>query len=443
MGVWSKVATLFGARRPDPAASEAESPSQPRVPEAPAQPSPEEAFRQEVLRIAEAAPFIASVSAAADAYALDLTYADGEQMKCFLGNLYAETRDVSPEERQLRVLHFLSVMSERPELPETWEDAAEMLLPVLRPSTFFQHGVGPDEPGKQPVRRPFLPFLSEALAIDHESAMAYAIVDNLEKWGVDPERAHARALENLQKVAAQGIELYDPTAAYRIWHVVSGDAYESSRLLLPGWLASFRDRVSGRPVAAIPERSTLLVTGDEDPTAIERLIASADREFRAAPRSISPALYTVDDGGRVVPYVLPPEHPLHGRVHEGQVHLAAVEYGSQKPKLQAELAERGDDVFVASYSVVQRESDGGVVSYCTWGENVDSLLPRTDLVGFVGGDFEAGSGWHFLVPWEVVAREAAACWCEAPGVDPPRMRTLSWPAPDVLETLRRHEIASS
>jgi hypothetical protein len=440
MGVWSKVATLFGARRPEPAANETEGSADPPRAESPAPASPEEAFRAEVMRIAEAAPFIASVSAASDAYALDLTYADGEQMKCFLGNLYAETRDVSPEERQLRVLHFLSVMSERPELPETWDDAAEMLLPVLRPSTFFQHGLGPDEPGKQPVRRPFLPFLSEALAIDHESAMAYAIVENLETWGVDAERAHARALENLQKVGDRGIELYDPTAAYRIWHVVSGDTYESSRLLLPGWLASFRDRVAGRPVAAVPERSTLLVTGDGDPAAIERLIASADREFRAAPRSISPALYTVDDGGRVVPYDLPSDHPLHGRIHEGQVHLAAVEYGSQKEKLQAEIVERGEDVFVATYSVVQRESDGRVVSYCTWGENVDSLLPRTDLVGFVGGDFESGSGWHFLVPWEVVAREAAACWREAPEVEPPRMRTLSWPGPELLATLRRHEV---
>jgi hypothetical protein len=341
------------------------------------------------------------------------------------------------------VLHFLSVMSERPELPETWEDAAEMLLPVLRPATFFQHGVGPDEPGKQPVRRPFLPFLSEAIAIDHESAMAYAIADNLETWGVDAERAHARALENLERVAGEGISLYDPTAPYRIWQVASGDAYESSRLLLPGWLASFRDRVEGRPLAAVPERSTLLVTGDGDPAAIERLVASADREFRAAPRSISPALYTVDDSGRVVPYELPAEHPLHARVREGRIHLAAVEYGSQKPKLQAELAERGLDVFVASFSVVQRESDGSVVSYCTWGENVDSLLPHTDLVGFVGGDFEAGDGWHFLVPWEVVAREAAACWREEPGVEPVRMRTLSWPGAELLETLRRHEIAEA
>jgi hypothetical protein len=212
---------------------------------------------------------------------------------------------------------------------------------------------------------------------------------------------------------------------------------------LPGWLASFRDRVEGRPLAAVPERSTLLVTGDGDPAAIERLVASADREFRAAPRSISPALYTVDDAGRVVPYELPADHPLHARVHEGRIHLAAVEYGSQKPKLQAELAERGLDVFVASFSVVQRESDGSVVSYCTWGENVDSLLPRTDLVGFVGGDFEAGDGWHFLVPWEVVAREAAACWREEPGVEPVRMRTLSWPGAELLETLRRHEVVES
>ena len=430
MSIWNRVREMFGKN--------AEPQSAPLDRSEAAASTPEEHFRDEVVSIASQAPFIESAVADPEAYAVDLVYADGEQMKCFLGNLYAETRDVPPEERQLRVMHFLAVMADRPELPESWEDAAPMLMPVIRPATFFNHGVGPEEHGKQPVRRSFAPFLCEAVAIDHESAMAYAIVDNLERWGVSAEEAFRTARENLARMADQGVEIYDPSAPYRMWHVSSGDAYESSRMLVPGWLAGFRDKVEGRPVAAIPERSTLLVVGDAEPAALERLQASADREFRAAPRSISPALYTVDDDGAVVPLRVPPGHPLEHRVHEGEVHLAAVEYGAQKRALDAELERRGEDVFVASYSVVQRPSDGRVLSYCTWGEHVDSLLPRADLVGFVGGDLQAGEAWHFLVPWEIVAREAASCWQLETSLDPPRMRTVRWPDAELLETLKSY-----
>jgi hypothetical protein len=41
----------------------------------------------------------------------------------------------------------------------------------------------------------------------------------------------------------------DEDAPYATWLVSSNDMYESSRLLLPGWLASFGGKVSGRPVA--------------------------------------------------------------------------------------------------------------------------------------------------------------------------------------------------
>lgn len=428
--IWDKLRGLFGGGPAEPPSVGEPLPDESA--------SPEELFQSEVVAVAQAAPFIARAERDPEAYAVDLVYEDGERMKCFLGNLYAETRDVMPEERQLRILHFLAVMADRPELPETWEDAAPMLRPVLRPATFFNHGVGPDEPGKQPLRRPVLPFLCEAIAIDHESAMAYAIRENLERWGVTEDEAFAAARANLAQSANLGVELYDSSAAYPLWHVASDDAYESSRLVLPGWLAAFRDKVDGRPVAAVPERSTLLVTGDGNPAALERLLDSADREFRAAPRSISPALYTVDDDGRVVPLRVAADHALAARIHESEVHLAAVEYGAQKRMLEAQLEQRGQDVFVASYSVVQRPDDGRVLSYCTWGENVDSLLPHTELVGFVGGDLESDDAWHFLVPWEAVEREAGDCWRPEPGLEPPRMRTVHWPDAELLERLRQH-----
>src|SRR5690606_38941592 len=150
---------------------------------------------------------------------------------------------------------------------------------------------------------------------------------------------------------------------------------------------------------AVPERSTLLVTGDGNLDALQRLLKSAQREYRAAPRSISPALYSVDSSGAVVPFRVAADHPLANAIHSAEVELAAVEYAAQKQRLQSELEASGQDVFVASYSVIERQADGSILSYCTWGQEVDCLLPRADLLALIGNEPGSEEPWHMLVPW--------------------------------------------
>src|SRR6185369_15379006 len=104
--------------------------------------------------------------------------------------------------------------------------------------------------------------------------------------------------------------IYDDRVDYPLWHVARDDSYESSRLLLPAWLASFAGKVKGKPVAVVPHRSCVVVGGDGDHACLRRLIEFARREYEASPRAISPALYTVDAGGALAPLVLPGDHPL-------------------------------------------------------------------------------------------------------------------------------------
>jgi hypothetical protein len=105
------------------------------------------------------------------------------------------------------------------------------------------------------------------------------------------------------------VESYDASAPYPIWHVVRNDSYESSRLVLPGFLASFRDKVAGNPIAIVPHRSLLVISGDGHSEAVARLAHMTESEFDASPRAISPAVYGLNAAGDVVPLALPNDHP--------------------------------------------------------------------------------------------------------------------------------------
>src|SRR5207302_268368 len=131
-------------------------------------------------------------------------------------------------------------------------------------------------PAADCVGRPFVPFLCEYLALDGDDSMSYVSESELRDWGISRDEAFARARATLASHdALHGVEPYDSDAPYPIWHVAYDDSYQSSRLLIPGWLASFAGRVQGRPIAIVPDRSRVIVTGDESPAAVRRLIETA------------------------------------------------------------------------------------------------------------------------------------------------------------------------
>ena len=262
--------------------------------------------------------------------------------------------------------------------------------------------------------------------------MQYVTPSQMEGWGATVDQLFEAARANIA-AAADHVERYDDGPAI-VWHVAANDDYESSRLLVPGWLAGFAGKVDGTPIAAIPQRSMLLVAGAGDPRAVERLLASTEAEFKASTRRLSPALYTVGEGDRVVPLVLPREHPLRTRVAVTHAKLAIYEYQGQKELVDQQHEQDGTDIFVASYMV--REIEGNVVSLATWVENVDSLLPVADAVAFGREGVPT-----IIVRWSDVQRIAGSCWERDPVLDPPRMRTLRWPDTAILAELERAAVA--
>ena len=107
------------------------------------------------------------------------------------------------------------------------------------------------------------------------------------------------------------------------------------------------------------------------------------------------------------------------------------EYQAQKEILEAHSTE---DVFVASYKVFQDEK-GVAHSQSVWSKGVLTLLPRTDRVG-LNLDPGGQGAEVFFVPWDVLVEAAGDLLLQEPRMDPPRWRTVDWPAEDAIRKLR-------
>jgi hypothetical protein len=307
------------------------------------------------------------------------------------------------------------------------------VVPVVRLASFGGGGV-------DFARKPLAPGLSVFVVLDRGSSMAYVNREQLSKWGVDEPTILEAAQANLANhIEEADVEPYDVEATYPTWHVTRDDSYESSRLALPGFLAGFRGRVAGTPLAIVPDRSTLIISGDGREEAVARLARLARQEFLAAPRAISPSVYTVDDAGQVVPLHLPESHPQHRAVEDGHRVLTATLYSDQADELQKRFESEGIDVFVASAGVSEDTRTGELTTWAVMPEGVETLLPEVDLVAFCGGEGE--TFWQFMVPWKAVFELAPDCLERDAALDPPRWRTVNWPSKDALAKLREASVS--
>jgi hypothetical protein len=414
MSLWSKLRRLFSPGAP------------------PGEVTSQQLFTAEVVAAARGLLVKATVVEQPAEFALLIQTRTGPENKVFLTNLFAETRDLAPADRAARIQRFLRPLEQPPVDRADWASVREHLVPLLRTST---HALGSPDVAATLLRRPVWPFLIECVGVDAEDSFQLVASAQLTTWNQTAEAVFTAARENAARHFGQGdSKIYDDRLPYPLWHVSRDDSYESSRLLLPGWLASFTGKVKGRPVAIVPHRSFVLVGGDGDEACLQRLIESARREYEASTRAVSPALYTVDDAGAVVPLTLASDHPLASQVAIGHVLLASHEYGAHREVLQRR---HGEAVFVSSYVGIQRK-DGSVSSYTTWTKDVPSLLPRAHEIAFVIDPGQLSSRMY-RVSWERALARLGEALVPVPDVDPPHWSTSGWPDEKLLAELEAEE----
>jgi uncharacterized protein YtpQ (UPF0354 family) len=381
--------------------------------------TPEERFTDEFIATVDRLPGIARITRTEYFGITVRRHGETGSHSIFLGNLYAEIRHLAPAERTEAVHRFVTAMFSQPDEPESWEAAAPRLRPVLRTASYAQAGqVG----GITVASRPTLRHLVEMLVIDHEHRMSLVNAESLEQWGVTFDEAYERGARNLMEEGTHLARLDNG-----VLHVASEDTYESSRLLVPGWLAGLGEQAGIQPVAVVPARDMMLIADETDEAALAWMLSEALLVFADHPRWLSPVPYKPDDDGEVRPWRPEKGHPVYTSVRLAERLLETYEYREQKSRLANLFRQAGEQLLVSDYEV-ETGADGVARSVTTW-PKTDALLPYADDIVF-----HADSG-TFRVPWSAAAKVLGDEWEEAP-TTPPRRRTLRWPDEDTLAKLR-------
>lgn len=386
---------------------------------------PHRAFAEEVARVVRRRPEKPAVVVRHETFAIDVSVGGADAGTLFLANLYDRAKDLRGAPRDACIALFLDGLLQTHE--KGWEAERGLLVPVLRGLTF-----GIQLPAKL-LRRPFLPYVQALFAVDRPTTTSLVGEQRATEWGVSIDDVLAAADEGLFALDPPNVVRVDDAPGY-VFSIEGPEGHAPSRLLLPGYLKSFERRIDGRPIAAIPDRTVLLIGGDADEDTVVWLQQKAKKIYEASTTGLSPALYTVaadDPTGRVVPYLPTAPDGVAVDVRIAHQVLAGSEHEWQKRHLEETLARDNRGIFVATY-LVHATDEGRVYSAGTWTQTIPTYLPRTDDVRLVALDDNAAIAWVVIVPFEAVLHLLTPL----EGLDPPRYETTgAFPSKDVALSL--------
>ncbi|SMC25442.1 hypothetical protein SAMN02745857_02170 [Andreprevotia lacus DSM 23236] len=329
-----------------------------------------------------------------------------------LATMYAEYLAASRSQRR-SMLHATAMVQLQAHLPDSYADARPHLLPAVRPAAERGLQALQLDDDEDAAFRALGADLEISLVYDTEYAMARLSAQHLADWGVDFDTAYQDALLNLRARSTQPLE--DMGGVFRSPYE---DCHDAARILLTDML--HRLPLRGAPVVMIPNRSVLLVTGDQNEAALLPLVEAAANILQQ-PRPLSPLLLRLGPQGWAA--WQPPS--CVAALQLLRVGSEAQDYAAQKQLLEQKFEREGTDVFVASYSAV-RDAQGEVFSYCSWAEGVHSLLPQTDRIAFKRSDDRL-----VMVPWAQVVADAGTMLC--PGTyAPARFEVAAFPSAALL-----------
>lgn len=394
--------------------------------------SEQTAQRQFALQVYQEMMKVGASAVAYDPDEFVIRYNDGVVLD--LSNIFQQVRDFSAAERQVEVERFAAAMLAPAPALSSWDQVRPLLRPVLRPCTHML------EDSDSRLRRPAFPFIDEMVAIDEPGRIVLPAQQQLVEWGVGAEEVFEAARRNLAETVFT--TEFDEDAVVRI--VVDDPSYLPSWLLVPGWLAACTRGYRHRPVAFIPDYTSLIVAPG-DPELLEHLYQTVEQEVRDAARPLSPQAYTVDDNGMVVPLDRAITGPLPPVVDRARTLLAYTRYGAQRDWLQQKYnsdavmdgdLNESESLFVADIVVGQQKEDGSPQMVTVWGEGAHASLPEADYIAFVCEDREQ----TLMVPFQAAVEITGIT--PIPGLRPTRYSAVDWPDPVAWSRLSEAAVAT-
>ena len=351
----------------------------------------------------------------------------------FLGNVYSNYCSASRSTRQSLISEFVTAAASIPELPSIPSDFAAVkpsLMPVIRDAASFSvvqlmnRQSGKDDPGVEVVLKNLAGGLVVGLAHDTERNITSINRDLFEQWGVSLDEAFKAAKDNLWEKTDPNRFAGQDGVYWGEW----ADSYDSSRILLTELI--YRLSVDGDPVAFIPNRDQLWVTGTNNSAGLAAILKGGMESHFNQGHALSPDLYVLVEGTWKVH--VPEDKSLRDLWMKIKRRRDAIDYGQQQ-KLLNEIHEIEDiDVFVASYKIYERK-DGFAYSACVWTNGVDSSLPQAENIALM---VDVENPEHFVVPWEAAASVVGNLLDLEPDLMPARYRARQFPSTEQLARLR-------
>jgi hypothetical protein len=237
-------------------------------------------------------------------------------------------------------------------------------------------------------------------------------------------------MENLAKLQ-QRFEPVEDGLPFKVFRLVTDDAWASSRICIPGLLPMMMQHVEGPAIAAVPDRDTLLVGSAED-EALAYLLETAERIWSESEHKVSPMLYCVDKNGELGPLEVGREHPLADDFARLRALFVSHVYEEQGQALRAWAEENGEDVAVPELTAIEHP-ELGIVTVTPFARGAAALLPLSDLVFLSWA--EEDHLHHLMVRREQLVEIAPRTLLEMPDHHPPRFLTATFPDPSQLEAL--------
>jgi len=346
-----------------------------------------------------------------------------------LGNFFAEYVRLDATERSEAITPLVAyVMQRHDEIPDDYATARPNVLPCIRHradgALSRLHVDEPVPAASETVRFPLTSELEIVLAYDFPTHKAMLPPSRLDRWGVTAAEAYDDAVANLRAASHEPFRQVAAGVHRGPWT----DSYASSRMLLVDVVAGLT--VRGDPVAMVPNRDVLVVTGSDDIVGLG-IIADFVAEALEGPRQISGKPFRLCNGTW---QVFPPPSSLARRYAVLEHNVSAGLYTTQKELLDRSFRRQGVDVFVADYIVAVKDDTGEVISYCAWTKGCLALLPRTERIALVDPGRPPDDQIVGTFPWEQV-EAVVGPWAPESDLDPPRYRIDFFPDDDQVARL--------
>ena len=345
-----------------------------------------------------------------------------------LRNLYEDYRAATPGNRPASIARLVQSMDGTRFAPESFAAVRERLLPVVREGLYFDWSER--MPGRSPiVHRPLTELLDVGLVIDHEENIAFVSRADLDRWSESWEALWPIAIANLERKSTEAFESPSPGVYVSPWR----GNHDAARLLL---LARVRAlALKGAPVAMVPNRDTLIITGDGDVAGLERMAGLTEEALRA-PRPMVAIALRLEGGSwkSFRPGITPAMKEQFQRLELQSMNSL---YADQKANLEDSQRRTQEDVFVASFVVFANGTSGALASTAAWTKGVPTLLPKTDTLSLVDPDGKEGAKGIGIAEWDRV-QKVVGPGMRPMGLRPERFRVDSFPGPEQLRAILAH-----